>query len=91
MRPLLTTFGLTVIAFGAVIPIARTSRRRRRKSVSPPEAEIMCAEQLISEYVDGDLSPSAAGKLEDHFDVCMECRTLLMPSNQARNRVADGS
>jgi anti-sigma factor RsiW len=36
-----------------------------------------CVEQLISEYVDGELSPAVARELEHHFRVCAECRVLL--------------
>lgn len=39
---------------------------------------ITCVEQLISEYVDGDLSPPVARELEDHLRVCAECRVLLV-------------
>ena len=39
---------------------------------------IMCVEQLISEYVDGDLSPAVARELENHLLVCAECRVLLL-------------
>ena len=39
---------------------------------------IMCVEQLISEYVDGDLPPAVARELEDHFCICAECRVLLL-------------
>jgi anti-sigma factor RsiW len=38
----------------------------------------MCVEQLISEYVDGDLSPAQARNLEEHFEVCAECRAILL-------------
>jgi anti-sigma factor RsiW len=38
----------------------------------------MCVEQLISEYIDGDLSPAQARNLEDHFEVCPECRAVLL-------------
>ena len=38
---------------------------------------ITCVERLISEYVDGELSPAVARELEDHFRVCTECRVLL--------------
>jgi anti-sigma factor RsiW len=39
---------------------------------------ITCVEQLISEYVDGDLSPAVARDLEDHLRICAECRVLLL-------------
>jgi len=39
---------------------------------------ITCVEQLISEYVDGDLPPAVARELEDHLRVCAECRVLLL-------------
>ena len=39
---------------------------------------IRCTEQLISEYVDGDLPPAIARELEDHFRICTECRMLLL-------------
>jgi len=39
---------------------------------------IVCAEQLISEYVDGDLSPPLARALEEHFRVCAGCRAALL-------------
>lgn len=39
---------------------------------------ITCVEQLISEYVDGDLPPAVARELEDHFCICPECRVLLL-------------
>ena len=39
---------------------------------------ITCVEQLISEYVDGDLPPAVARELEDHFRICAECRVLLL-------------
>jgi len=39
---------------------------------------ITCVEQLISEYVDGDLPPAAARELEDHFHLCAECRVFLL-------------
>lgn len=37
-----------------------------------------CFEQLISEYVDGDLSPAVAREVEDHLRGCAECRALLL-------------
>ena len=36
-----------------------------------------CIERLISEYIDGELSPAAACELEDHFRTCGECRAIL--------------
>jgi len=42
------------------------------------ESMITCVEQLISEYVDGDLPPAVARQLEDHLRVCAECRVLLL-------------
>ena len=39
---------------------------------------ITCAEQLISEYIDGELPPAVARELEDHLRICAECRVLLM-------------
>jgi anti-sigma factor RsiW len=37
-----------------------------------------CAEQLISEYVDGDLPPAVARELEHHLSMCPECRAVLV-------------
>jgi anti-sigma factor RsiW len=39
---------------------------------------IACAEQLISEYVDGDLPATVADELEQHLVVCAECRAMLL-------------
>jgi anti-sigma factor RsiW len=39
---------------------------------------INCAEQLISEYVDGDLAPATALELEHHLWTCAHCRALLL-------------
>jgi anti-sigma factor RsiW len=38
---------------------------------------MLCAERLISEYVDGDLAPAVARQLEQHLMVCADCRVLL--------------
>ena len=112
MRPMLTGFGLAVVAFVAAAAIAWTWRRtrperpisaRERNEIErphPPEAPIpgrvermasdaasefdggtpmiTCVEQLISEYIDGELPPAVARELEDHLRVCAECRVLLM-------------
>jgi anti-sigma factor RsiW len=39
---------------------------------------VTCVEQLISEYVDGDLPPAVARELEQHLGVCAECRAILV-------------
>jgi anti-sigma factor RsiW len=39
---------------------------------------IACTEQLISEYVDGDLSPSLTRVLEQHFRACAPWRAVLL-------------
>ena len=37
-----------------------------------------CTEQLISEYVDGDLSPALARNVEQHLWVCQRCRAIFL-------------
>jgi anti-sigma factor RsiW len=45
---------------------------------------ITCAEQLISEYIDGDLSPAVARELEDHFRRCANCLVARSCRSTAR-------
>jgi anti-sigma factor RsiW len=37
-----------------------------------------CAEELVSEYVDGDLSPAAAREMERHLWACAKCREVFL-------------
>ena len=37
-----------------------------------------CNEQLISEYIDGDLAPEAARLVEHHLWACPRCRTMFL-------------
>jgi anti-sigma factor RsiW len=37
-----------------------------------------CAEQLISEYIDGDLAPAAAREVEHHLWACASCRATFV-------------
>jgi len=37
-----------------------------------------CTEQLISEYIDGDLSPALARDVEHHLWVCEKCRGIFL-------------
>lgn len=37
-----------------------------------------CPEQLISEYIDGDLSPALARDVEHHLWVCEKCRATFL-------------
>jgi predicted anti-sigma-YlaC factor YlaD len=39
---------------------------------------VACVEQLISEYVDGELPPSVARELEQHLGMCGACRAMLV-------------
>jgi anti-sigma factor RsiW len=40
--------------------------------------ELSCPEarSMVSDYVDGDLTPSQAGALEDHLETCAFCPPL---------------
>jgi hypothetical protein len=37
-----------------------------------------CSEQLLSEYIDGDLSPTVAREVEHHLWSCAACRETFL-------------